>query len=573
MQSNLFFFHLCSLCGFGNAITFQHVDSEAIKYTEEFIKNDLKSILDNWKAENEQTVNCKDFYGSSNSNQAEFKFLMGEMILIGELNTHVKNIIKKHSLNYFSLKTKDGKRRKCGFDGTNYIENVGRFFTNNDTTPAKVRKDAGELRDDLYNKLRDFLNRKGVNGEKLQQLDINRLSISTHSNNSISGEIYCILCGENSAKLFSINSKHSESDNQIYWIFSNYNKHLKSAHQISVEEKQKILKSKPEPKQVSRKIKKDVRNSQSSSEHCYIRSNTNFIENDDIDGDQKNTNATAVEVEIIEETYFESCDTPKDQTCISLEIEPIEKEEMSFDILENLIYEKISRQTLKMTEIFMINDEKCEVMKSNNINEIDDIDVALIPGDGDCLFSALAHQLFGNKIDTVEHKNAVTKLRKDVVEYIGKYLSDFKQALRGRILSIKEEKCGKQTKIEVGNFEKEAKAFLENDLSKNGFWAGAESVKAVSLIHECNILMIRERETVRFTNGFNTNLGKTAIIAFRYNNAFGKVANSGETWNHYDSVVNINTDSILKISKAMAAREVNQVNQEKLSSETIYLSD
>lgn len=180
------------------------------------------------------------------------------------------------------------------------------------------------------------------------------------------------------------------------------------------------------------------------------------------------------------------------------------------------------------------------------------------------------HQLFGNKIDTVEHKNAVIKLRKDVVEYIEKHLSDFKQALKGRILSIKEEKCGKQTKIEVGNFEKEAKEFLENSLSKNGFWGGAESLKAVSLIHECNILMIRERETVHFTNGFNTNLGKTAIIAFRYNKAFGKVANSGETWNHYDSVVNINTDNILKISKAMAAREV---NQEKLSSETICLSD
>lgn len=89
------------MCGFGDAFTFQHIDSEAIKYTEEFIKNDVKRILDSWEDENPQTVNCKDFYGSYNSNQAEFKFFLGETFLIGELNSHVKNIIEKHGLNYF----------------------------------------------------------------------------------------------------------------------------------------------------------------------------------------------------------------------------------------------------------------------------------------------------------------------------------------------------------------------------------------------------------------------------------------------------------------------------------------
>lgn len=44
--------------------------------------------------------------------------------------------------------------------------------------------------------------------------------------------------------------------------------------------------------------------------------------------------------------------------------------------------------------------------------------VALIDGDGNCLFAAIAHQLFKCSPNTSQHKELTKRLRSEVVEYI-----------------------------------------------------------------------------------------------------------------------------------------------------------
>lgn len=151
--------------------------------------------------------------------------------------------------------------------------------------------------------------------------------------------------------------------------------------QMTVDETHKISKPKPKsksgPRQVTNKIKTEMRISH-SSDLGDLCSNTNSIENEilNIDGVHNNLNPITDEVELFEENDVESYENVKDETCIILEIEPIENVEMSSDILESFIYEKISKHTLKMTEMFMINDEKYEGMTFTNMNEISDVDVA-----------------------------------------------------------------------------------------------------------------------------------------------------------------------------------------------------
>lgn len=99
---------------------------------------------------------------------------------------------------------------------------------------------------------------------------------------------------------------------------------------------------------------------------------------------------------------------------------------------------------------------------------------------------------------------------------------------------------------------------MSENLSKDGWWGGAETMKAVSLMHNVNILQINENETVYFVNGFNSGMKMTIVLAYRLNPFFGISPSSGGLRNHYDSVINIETENILRISELMAKKEMNR---------------
>lgn len=122
-------------------------------------------------------------------------------------------------------------------------------------------------------------------------------------------------------------------------------------------------------------------------------------------------------------------------------------------------------------------------------------------------------------------------------------------ALKGRIYeqqdSIQTER--KLTKEEV---DEKLKSFLEESLSKSGYYGGHESLTAISEIYKVNILVFREKDTFSIINGFNKTYHRTICLAYR-------LGNKGKTnkYNHYDSVGGINTNILRQCVQMLSTKE------------------
>lgn len=118
------------------------------------------------------------------------------------------------------------------------------------------------------------------------------------------------------------------------------------------------------------------------------------------------------------------------------------------------------------------------------------VHVAIIAKDGNCLFSAIAHQLFGSKINSQKHIDETKQLRRDVVNYILENYSDSYEA--GLIDGV----------LDEPNFPKEydssdaAHHFLSEYLPRNGVWGGQETLAAVQQMYNANIFIFRENDII-----------------------------------------------------------------------------
>lgn len=179
------------------------------------------------------------------------------------------------------------------------------------------------------------------------------------------------------------------------------------------------------------------------------------------------------------------------------------------------------------------------------------LDLAKISPDGNCLFSALAHQMIKCQVNSEEHKQSAGQIRAEVVNYIRNDLSLFEHELKG---AIYHEKSIKGENGKIGDFETESLDFLANFLSKNSYWGGSESIKAVSLQYKVNILLFNENDAIYFANSFQSEYTATLLLAYRLDPHFDAFGSSGSRRNHYDSVTSIDTEHMIQISGAMASR-------------------
>lgn len=214
--------------------------------------------------------------------------------------------------------------------------------------------------------------------------------------------------------------------------------------------------------------------------------------------------------------------------------------------MEAEMYKQISCQTLKMSEVCWDNQENMSEMMFEVLEQRKSVEIATIDPDGNCIFGALVHQLFQLVLGSEEHKNAVSNMRNDVVEYIKSNLDKFKSEIVGCIYN--------QTKTDgkIKDFKAEAKCFLDNHLSKDKKWGGRETLKAVSLKYNANIMVIDENGAISFFNGFQPDFERTLLLAYRLNQLYG-VSGTGGPRNHYDSIANIDAEIIIKIAETLAA--------------------
>lgn len=114
-------------------------------------------------------------------------------------------------------------------------------------------------------------------------------------------------------------------------------------------------------------------------------------------------------------------------------------------------------------------------------------------------------------------------------------------------------------------------------LSKDGSWGGAESFKAIQLLHNCNILIINESGDSYFATTYNDILNEILILAFTLKGDVTSMENnniSNEYRDHFESVVHIEPNDVFNISEESTEKiKKTFINTTLIVDECIDLSD
>lgn len=214
------------------------------------------------------------------------------------------------------------------------------------------------------------------------------------------------------------------------------------------------------------------------------------------------------------------------------------------DCSEDMWFTQISNQITLMTGAVLIHDEIPSDVKvklsflDNEIVESTAIKVVKSPAEGNCLFTSLAHQLNGFKMNSRMMKTDRDKLRADVVKYIKNNYELFKSQIKGRVYDNIEDQKRKGTFQGINSMENECKFFLNHLLPKNKYWGGCETLKAVSEMHEVNIIIMREEGQCEIVCRFDQPFNRTIIVVHVFFN------DENEERNHFDSVSDISPNDV-----------------------------
>lgn len=483
-----------------------------------------------------------DFYGLYHSNWKNFKFLVGERALILELKMYVHNIIEKETYKYFSMKSAHAKKkgRKLDFSGTFQLKDGKRFFTQTKSLPVFSMTRTDDLKKRLHDNLCNLLISNGAQEDILSKFNEDQAVVTKNDDQTVKGTIVCVLCSETEKNQFRV--PYKIEGGKLYWTLSNFQRHLTKSHQLKRESiTTKSSKTDDEP---------NCSNEFSASKRYRYTS--------PIVPDTSTQNLSREIDGINERIAAESTENNKfdnsEQTTIVLQVD-------SHKSIEEEIYQQISEQTLRMIEICLNHGSEMTEMKFKIGDGTCSLDVAKVKADGSCLFGALAHQIFGFEITSKAHENSVDQLRAEVVDYIRNNLGLFEFEMKNCI-DYQKSKLPKNERNKIIDFQKESNDFLTNQLSKHTFWAGTEALKAISLKYKVNILVFNEDDSLYYVNGFQSQFPKSILLAYRLNHYYGISNSSGGPRNHYDSVVNVDTDILVTISESMASKSFNNVEED-----------
>lgn len=143
-----------------------------------------------------------------------------------------------------------------------------------------------------------------------------------------------------------------------------------------------------------------------------------------------------------------------------------------------------------------------------------------IKPDGNCLFSATAHQLYGHDINSLARISAASSIRRDVVLYLRshRFFHRIRSALEERVLSeFPEKPCP----CSDDQFDR-----LLQHLSCEGVWGGTESLIAISEIYKRDIRTIWEHGPTSVISPTSVAINAPLTLVYRKH---------GDRWIHYDS--------------------------------------
>lgn len=216
---------------------------------------------------------------------------------------------------------------------------------------------------------------------------------------------------------------------------------------------------------------------------------------------------------------------------IELQIEPFNVMlEDQFDSSFKILHAQLQFHNIQFIDKFGKRGDFAEREVELSPGKKSKIRVFPIPSDGNCLFGAILHQLFFLEVGCNEYVQRLDELRKKVVTHIKANLKKFEQNLLGRIHD-KRVNNG-TTKLKIVNVEEECIRFLDNHLSKDRYWGGAETIAAAGELFKVNIIIFNECAGVRFANSFNPSHKDVITLAHRASSA-------GMNPNHFESVLHL----------------------------------
>lgn len=281
--------------------------------------------------------------------------------------------------------------------------------------------------------------------------------------------------------------------NSKFWVVSNYIKHLEKFHQLQSDEQRKSANKKNQ---------------------------TNAIESPNIQ--------QSIEIH------------PDNQ----LTINNIDRSNEQQNDLVSFYYNQISTQMNQMLSTSLLNSENLTPVEFKyRDTSIGIVKVVNIDKDGNCLFGALSHQLFQKEANSISHTELRIKLRADVVTHIYEDFKPFKAALNGRITDHG---------IECNETDDEYKCFLDEKLSKDKYWGGSETLKAVSRMYRVNIFVFYEKGSCEVMHDVKQRYDNSIAVAYR----IGKIRYDGDKEvfirDHYDSVCDISSNHMYNSAQQFA---------------------
>lgn len=503
-----FLFYKRSLCGYGSAFAFKDLVDADISRTETFVRNELPTLLK--AAEDASKTPCDIsekacFFGPYAIIPEKFQFGPGDIKIIHGMARHVKRIVDEETenkgLEHFADMSMVSKKNSAY--EKNLVQTVfGLAFG----SQIKKRQTDDE----------NFINKQQILFKKAQAIFkkyesdeivpirpflLNMVEVKSEKQ-KIKGTVMCTFCKETgSGGVVSVFWKSPGT-----WVVANLETHMKKKHLDT------DLHENPCPIKISSKNSINVHNDHGDS---------NAISND-------------------------TCSYPADSSTISLVVESC----------EDILYSQLSTQNIKMKNCSVRNKEKV-ITKNLGLHlgearKTHATKYCKIPGNGDCFFLSIAHQLHNVVIGTEEHEQKALQLRQMVVAHIKQpeNFSSYLHDLKNRIQIPK--------KASDSEINEACIIFLDNKLSKSGTWAGMESMRAISEIEKVNVVVLNDDGTSHLPSHFNKEANKCVMLLF--GSATGKVAKTNMDRLHYDSIVGMDLSRISMMAKEITDAETKHMN-------------
>lgn len=526
-----------SFCGYRDALTIKEIKKESINEIQEFVRNDLVATIQKLQnCENPVMIDETDFFGNININEpSKFAFSLGEKVQLEQIALFSKEIVINAKAGQFFF----NKNNKVDNAGTVVYQNFGRYFSSKHSpTSGEFDSEAkmSELKCSLYLKVLSLFESFTIDRTILQQYTEDMVSVSIRNGKPF-GSTKCIICivsgAESKKKDFVIGSKLSKGKDNCYWITSNFSDHITGFHRIE---------KKSDASYTEKRVVTGI------TKICKVQPMTDNDKKKPVDSEN-------MKKELCTQSLKE------EKSCEMLTINEPEGTN-----LESIIFKQISIHLINLTT--SKSNEATESMTFYCEDEEHVLQAVDVPEDGDCMFSAIAHQLNGVKVTQNDKLMLACDLRAKVTVHLADNIPTYKNDL----LVIVYKNVQKVGKIKDEDIDDECKKAVEI-LKKTGEWGGNETLRAVISLYQVNILIVTEYGECYFIDGFDISLTKTIIIAYKLKRNIQKTRYLSNIYrNHYQSVVSMEHETILSIAKVISTKMETKFNSITPTNEIIVLS-